>query len=62
MKTLIKKDVTCNKKFWTTVKPLFSYKTNQKITLVALVGDSQIISSDIKIADTMNNYFTNAML
>ena len=49
-----------NKKFWKTVKPLFSDKhfSNNKITLVE--GD-EIISTDEKVAETFNNFFTNVV-
>ena len=53
------KSITDNKKFWKTVKPLFSDKhfSNNKITLVE--GDD-IISADSEVAETFNNFFTNA--
>ena len=49
-----------NRKFWKTIKPLFSekYISNMKITL--LEGD-EIISTDPKVAETSNNFFTNAV-
>ena len=51
--------ITDNKKFWKTVKPLFSDKhfSNNKITLV---GD-EIISTDKEVAETLNSFFTNAV-
>ena len=50
--------VTDNRKFWKTVKPLFSDKhfSNNKITL--LEGD-EIISKDNEIAEIFNDYFAN---
>ena len=50
--------VTDNRKFWKTVKPLFSEKhfSNNKITL--LEGE-EIISNDQEIAEIFNAYFAN---
>ena len=52
--------ITDNKKFWKTVKPLFSEKHfgNNKITL--LEGD-EIISNDAEVAETFNSFFTNVV-
>ena len=52
------KFVTDNRKFWKTVKPLFSDKhfSNNKITL--LEGE-EIISNDNEIAEIFNAYFAN---
>ena len=49
-----------NKKFWKTVRPLFSDKhsTAKKITL--LVNDN-IISSDKEVAETFNTFFSKAV-
>ena len=48
--------VTDNKKFWKTVKPFFSDKlqTNNKIVLIE---DETIISNDVEVAETMNEFF-----
>ena len=48
--------VTDNKKFWKTVKPLFSenHFSNNKITLVE--GD-EIISTDKEVAEKFNSFF-----
>ena len=56
--SLEEKSITDNKKFWRTVKPFLSGKTqfNAKITLIE---DGQIISSDNKIADVLNTLFSN---
>ena len=45
------KDITCNKKFWSTVKPLFSDKgdPNKKIILIE---DNIIILNDAKVPET----------
>ena len=52
--------ITDNKKFWKTVKSLFSDKhvSNNKITLVN--GD-EIISTDNEVAEPLNSFFTNAL-
>ena len=52
------KMITDNRKFWKTIKPLFSDKhfSNNKITL--LEGE-EIISNDNKIAEIFNAYFAN---
>ena len=48
--------VTDSKKFWKTVKPFFSDKlqTNNKIVLIE---DETIISNDVEVAETMNEFF-----
>ena len=48
--------ITDNKKFWKTVKPLFSdkIKTQNKIVLVY---NDDVISDDRQIAEIFNNYF-----
>ena len=54
------KSITDNRKFWKTVKPLFSDKhiTNNKITL--LEGE-EIISDNFEIAEALNAFFTNVV-
>ena len=50
---------TDNKKFWNTVKPLFSnYGGPQKITLIE---DENIITSDEELAKTFNHYFVESV-
>ena len=51
---------TDNKKFWNTVKPLFSNKGggSQKITLVK---EDNIISCDKELAETFNDFFINSV-
>ena len=55
-----KSNFTDNKKFWNTVKPLFSNSGggSQKITLVK---DDKIISSDKEVAETFNDFFKNSV-
>ena len=48
--------VTDNKKFWKTVKPFFSDKLQSKNKIV-LIEDETIISNDVEVAETMNEYF-----
>ena len=49
------KNFTDNKKFWNTMKPLFSnQRGSQNITLVK---DNKIISNDDEIAEIFNNFF-----
>ena len=49
-------DIKDNKKFWKTVKPLFSDKSKSRIT-ITLVEDGKIESNHKEIAGTFNNYF-----
>ena len=50
---------TDNKKFWRTVKPLFSnYGGSRKITLIE---DENIITSDEELAKTFNHYFVESV-
>ena len=50
--------VTDNKKFWKTVKPLFSDKLQSKNKIV-LIEDETIISNDNEVAETMNEFFVS---
>ena len=54
------KNYTDNKKFWKTVKPLFSNSTggSQKITLV---NGKEIISNDEEIAKTFHDFFIDSV-
>ena len=47
--------VTDNKKFWKTVKPLFSDKISHKGTINLAVNDT-ILSDDQVVAEAFNNY------
>ena len=53
-------NISDNKKFWKTVKPLFSEKTmsSDKITLIE---NDLIISKDQEVAETFNSFFSNAV-
>ena len=50
------RNVTDNKQFWKTVKPLFSSKAghNERITLIEGV---KVISKDREVAETFKSYF-----
>ena len=52
------KSVTDNKKFWQTVKPLFSNKVKDK-TVIKLVENDAMIDDESEIAKTFNEYFVN---
>ena len=53
-------NITDNRKFWKTVKPLFGDKggTTDKIVLVE---ENKIINEDAEVAQTFNNFFENAV-
>ena len=53
-------NISDNKKFWSTVKPLFSEKaiSTDKITLIE---NNVIISDDRKVAEIFNTFFSNAV-
>ena len=50
--------ITDSRKFWQTVKPLFSNKLPHK-EAINLSENGQILNNDKKIAITFNNYFSN---
>ena len=52
------KNITDNKKFWKTIKPMFSNKntSNESITIVK---DEDIISNNLEIAELFNSFFAN---
>ena len=54
------KRITDNKKFWKSVKPLFSDKITVK-EIINLTENGEILSSDTDIADTFNDYFSNVV-
>ena len=51
-------DITDNKKFWRTVRPVLSDKvrSNSKITLIE---NDMIVSNDKEVAETLNDYFVS---
>ena len=52
--------ITDNKKFWKTVKPLFSEKYSSRNKITLLEGNN-IISKDEEVAETMNTFFPNVV-
>ena len=54
------KNFTDNKKFWKTVKPLFS-NSNGGSRKVTLVDGEEIISNDDELAKTFNDFFINSV-
>ena len=53
-------NITDNKKFWNTVKPLFTNKGGIKEN-ITLVKEGNIIADDTQLAQTFNNFFDNAV-
>ena len=53
-------NVTDNKKFWSTVKPFFSEKSNTGKNITLIDGDN-IFSTEKQMAETMNIFFSNAV-
>ena len=49
-----------NRKFWKTVKPLFSDKISHKDT-ISLTEDGKTITEDLPIAEIFNNYFSTVI-
>ena len=52
------KTIDNEKKFWKTVKPLFSNR-NHMCEKITLIEDGKILSNDEEIAECFNEYFTN---
>ena len=52
--------ITDNKKFWKSVKPIFSNKITVK-EIINLTENGEILSSDTDIADKFNDYFGNVV-
>ena len=52
------KQVTDNRLFWRTIKPNFSDKIKKNENII-LVENDKIISDELEIAETFNNYFGN---
>ena len=50
------KNVTDNKKFWKTIKPMFSIKSTSKES-ITLVKDEEIMSNNLEIAELFNSFF-----
>ena len=54
------KDITDNKKFWKTVKPMFTDKVKHTEN-ITLINNDTIISDKQSIAKMFNNFFINAV-
>ena len=54
------KKITDNKKFWNTIKPLFS-NGSSKTGKITLVENKEIITDDKEVAETFNNFFIDAV-
>ena len=57
---LNEKNITDNRKFWQTVKPCLSEK-NKSREKITLVKNEEIISDNVKVANTLNKYFSNVV-
>ena len=53
-------EITDNKLFWKTIKPLLSEKCIQSSKMF-LVSNNKVISENLELAKTFNNYFGNAV-
>ena len=53
-------NVTDNKKFWRAIKPLFSEKSITKENII-LVEENNIINDDLSVAQTFDDFFSNAV-
>ena len=52
------KDITDNRKFWNTVKPLFTEKNKSRESIVLIEKGKTIFKED-EVASTLNNFFSN---
>ena len=55
---LNKKDITVKKKLWQTIKPFVSEKTKSR-KKITLIEDENLVSDDVKVANCVNNFFSN---
>ena len=55
---LNEKNVTDNKKFWKTVKPLLSDKSVSR-EKINLTENEKMLTSESETAETLNNFFSN---
>ena len=55
---LNEKNVTDNKKFWKTVKPLLSNKSVSR-EKINLTENEKMLTSESETAETLNNFFSN---
>ena len=54
------KDINDNKKFWATVKPLFSNKVKSGENIF-LDDSGEIIRNEVKVVNVFNKYFVNML-
>ena len=54
------KDIADNKKFWKSVKPLFSGKSKSK-TNITIIENKKVITEKEEVAEILNNYFIEAV-
>ena len=59
-KNLNLKDITDNKKFWKTIKPLLSNKGSQR-NKITIVKEGKVISEDKNVSESLNDFFKNAV-
>ena len=52
------KDITDNRKFWYTVKPILSDKFKSRENII-LVSNEKITSDEVEVANTLNNLLSN---
>ena len=50
-----------SRKFWQTVKPLFSEKANVKNRNIIIIEDDKVISNKLELAEKFNNFFIEAV-
>ena len=53
-------NITDNKKFWNTMKPLFSDKGGIRDKIV-LVEEDKLVSGDVEVAETFNTFFSKSV-
>ena len=53
------KNIVDNKRFWQTVKPLFSDKNKVKSKITLIENETDIIAEDHDVAKTFNDFFAN---
>ena len=54
------RDITDNKKFWKTIKPMFS-NNEQNGKKITLVHENEIVSTDEEVSEKFNSFFKNAV-
>ena len=54
------KNLTDNRKFWATVKPLFSNSTSTTSN-ISLVENEKLVTSEHEVAETLNKHFISSV-